>query len=1085
MSGASVIFKFQHDRVQQAAYSLIPVDDTPRIHFQIGHLLEEDARRSGNLEDRLFEIVSHLNQSLPVVDASDERLSIAELNHQAGTKAIGAAAYQASIEYFSQAQRLLPDDAFRAHYEMALKIHLDLARSLYINGEFARSETLYPLLLEHVASAMDEVRVRMVQMDDYHLQGDYEKAIHVQKQGLALLGEPFPADDDAVEASIVAELELTPQHLDGRTTEDLLAASEMDSEETFAKLRILTGMWMSAYLVSKDSTVQWCSIKMTNLSLRFGNSELAAFAYVQYGYICVLRLKRFEVGWRFGDLAIRLSDRYANLEMRGKVYFNVALCLSHWTRHISTSTELFRKGYLFSIEGGDWTYAVYGAANIISNLLIEGKPCAEVASEGEKYFAFLRPKADVGLNSFFLPGGYVALLNLQGKTDRSDTFDCEYLNEETLLNGLGKLPIVEAWFYSAKIRSLFLYRHLDQARAVFHKPDIVAAGVPSQIKVPEACFYSCLTIAAIYNDETDPGAQHRMLEYFARYSNDIQLWSEHCPDNFLHKHLLIRAEESRFKQRDVRETLSLYDAAIASAKEYGYANNVAVALELKARFWLELGQESYASIHLKEAHRQYSTWGVSGKVSQLEAEFPELTRREQAPRSGSGMHTGTMSLSQLDLVSIYKSAQVISSKVAWNDLIESILSIVMENVGANRGLLLLSEERDWIVEVSANVDQATGKTAYSGGRRGETGTDTSYPGSVFNFVVNSRQTLIVDSNKLPEPFTTDTYFQHGEDLSIICAPIISHDRLSAMLYLENNLASGVFNKDRATILDILMVQIAISLDNARLYEDLEHRVEQRTVELAHANDALKQSNAELEQFAYIASHDLQEPLRKVQSFGDLLVTNAGDKLDQTGRLYVDRMQNGTRRMQNLINDLLTFARVSSKAKAFVNVDLGPLAQDVVSDLESRLTATGGKVEIGELPHVDCDATQMRQLLQNLIGNALKFHRDGVPPVVVLSSRPIASGSSGLYDPAPAEWVEITVADNGIGFEEKYLDRIFAPFQRLHGQGKYEGTGIGLAVCRKVVERHGGTLTARSTPGQGTTFIVTLPLQQAKGEQSHA
>ena len=548
---------------------------------------------------------------------------------------------------------------------------------------------------------------------------------------------------------------------------------------------------------------------------------------------------------------------------------------------------------------------------------------------------------------------------------------------------------------------------------------------------------------------------------------------------------MIRAEESRFQRRDVRETLSLYDAAIASAKEYGYANNVALGLELKARFWLELGQESYASIHLKEAHRQYNNWGVSGKVSQLEAEFPEITRREQAPRSGSGMHTGTMSLSQLDLVSIYKSAQVISSKVAWNDLIESILSIVMENVGANRGLLLLSQERDWIVEVSANVDQATGKTAYSGGRRGEIGTDTSYPDSVFNFVVNSRQTLIVDSNKLPEPFTTDTYFQHGEDLSIICAPIISHDRLSAMLYLENNLASGVFNMDRATILDILMAQIAISLDNARLYEDLEHRVEQRTVELAHANDALKQSNAELEQFAYIASHDLQEPLRKVQSFGDLLVTNAGDKLDETGRLYVDRMQNGTRRMQNLINDLLTFARVSSKAKAFVNVDLGPLAQDVVSDLESRLTATGGKVEIGELPQVDCDATQMRQLLQNLIGNALKFHRDGVPPVVVLSSRAIASGSNGLHDPAPAEWVEITVADNGIGFEEKYRDRIFAPFQRLHGQGKYEGTGIGLAVCRKVVERHGGTLTARSTPGQGTTFIVTLPLQHAKGEQSHA
>ena len=261
---------------------------------------------------------------------------------------------------------------------------------------------------------------------------------------------------------------------------------------------------------------------------------------------------------------------------------------------------------------------------------------------------------------------------------------------------------------------------------------------------------------------------------------------------------------------------------------------------------------------------------------------------------------------------------------------------------------------------------------------------------------------------------------------------------------------------------------------------MDRRVEQRTAELARAHEALKQSNAELEQFAYIASHDLQEPLRKVQSFGDLLVTNAGDKLDETGRLYVDRMQDGARRMQRLINDLLSFARVSSKAKAFMEVDLAPLVREVVSDLESRITTTGGRVEIGDLPRLDCDPTQMRQLLQNLIGNALKFHRDGVPPVVTVSSRLVEGGDG---DPRKsAAWAEITVEDNGIGFEEKYLDRIFAPFQRLHGQGKYEGTGIGLAVCRKVVERHGGAITARSMPGRGTTFIITLPLRQPKGEQ---
>ena len=270
-----------------------------------------------------------------------------------------------------------------------------------------------------------------------------------------LLGEPFPKDDVALEASVVEELGLTPHHLRDRTIDELLATPDLDSEESLAKLRILVGMWMTAYLVSKDNIVQWCSVKMANLTLRFGNSEFAAFAYVQYGYVCVRRLKRFEEGWRYGDLAIRLSERYANIEMRGKVYFNFALVVNHWTRHMRISTDIFRQAYMYSVEAGDWTYAVYGAANIISNLLIEGKPCEKIASEAKKYFDFLRPKAEVGLNSFFLPGGYVALLNLQGKTRSADTFNCEHLHEEKLLNGLGQLPIVEAWFYSVKLRSLF------------------------------------------------------------------------------------------------------------------------------------------------------------------------------------------------------------------------------------------------------------------------------------------------------------------------------------------------------------------------------------------------------------------------------------------------------------------------------------------------------------------------------------------------------------------------------------------------------------------------------------------------------
>lgn len=237
-------------------------------------------------------------------------------------------------------------------------------------------------------------------------------------------------------------------------------------------------------------------------------------------------------------------------------------------------------------------------------------------------------------------------------------------------------------------------------------------------------------------------------------------------------------------------------------------------------------------------------------------------------------------------------------------------------------------------------------------------------------------------------------------------------------------------------------------------------------ELRSFTNRLEQSNRELEDFAYVASHDLQEPLRKIQAFGDLLKSKHGEALPEQARDYVDRMQAAAGRMQVLINDLLAFSRVTTKAHPFEPVDLTAIAREVAHDLEVRLQETGGHLEIGTLPEIDADALQMRQLFQNLAGNALKFHRPGIPPVVRITPEP----SDSLH-------CSFAVRDNGIGFEDRYADRIFKLFERLHGRARYEGTGIGLAICRKIVERHGGTITAHGIPDEGAAFTVTLPLRQ--------
>lgn len=244
--------------------------------------------------------------------------------------------------------------------------------------------------------------------------------------------------------------------------------------------------------------------------------------------------------------------------------------------------------------------------------------------------------------------------------------------------------------------------------------------------------------------------------------------------------------------------------------------------------------------------------------------------------------------------------------------------------------------------------------------------------------------------------------------------------------------------------------------------------------------ALERSNRELEQFAYVASHDLQEPLNKIQLFGDRLMAKNSQMLDPTGRDYLERMLNATSRMQTLIDNLLTLSRVTTKGQPFVPVNLSKIAQEVVSDLETRIQQTGGEVTIDELPNIEGDPLQMHQLLQNLIGNGLKFHRPGVAPLIkVYTGR--SARAAATRDPL---FCQIVVEDNGIGFDEKYVERIFQPFQRLHGQSEYEGTGMGLAICHRIVERHGGRITAHSKPGQGTTFLITLPIRQIEGSMQY-
>lgn len=262
--------------------------------------------------------------------------------------------------------------------------------------------------------------------------------------------------------------------------------------------------------------------------------------------------------------------------------------------------------------------------------------------------------------------------------------------------------------------------------------------------------------------------------------------------------------------------------------------------------------------------------------------------------------------------------------------------------------------------------------------------------------------------------------------------------------------------------------------HTKLKQEIEER-QKAMLKLEEITKQLEDSNKELQDFAYVASHDLQEPLRKIQAFGDRLNSTCKEALSEKGQDYLARMLNAAHRGQNLINDLLAFSRVTTKAKPFEALDLNEVLKGVLSDLEIRIEETGAIIEIDILPVIEADAMQMRQIFQNLLSNALKFRKKEVSPLIQLQAL--------LYQKGDTYYCEIRVTDNGIGFDQKYADRIFQPFQRLHGRSAYEGSGIGLAICRKIAQRHHGILTVESIPDEGTTFILTLPIYQNQGENN--
>ncbi|WP_434048443.1 MULTISPECIES: AAA family ATPase [Sorangium] len=879
-----VTYRFLHDRVQQAAYSLIDEDRKREVHLRIGRLMLASSYGAAR-DEAMFDIVNHFNIAAPLVSSPEERATAAELNLAAGRRAKAATAYEAAAGYFRAGMGFLPGGGFEDHYDLALALHRERAEVESLCGAFDEAERLCTAALARARTAMDKVSIHLVQANQYLLQWRNHEATLVQKAGLRLLGCPIPEDRAEVAALLEQELAAVPVLLGGRSIEELAHAPRATSPEHPMTLELLVNLFFGAYNSSDQTLANLAIVKMVTLSLQHGNSDMSAFGYVAYGMVVGPLLGEYATAYRFGKMAIELADQLDNLVLRAKTYHIFSADVHSWTQPLRRADPYYDRVYDLGLQAGDWTAMGYMISQSGSDRLTYGMALPELARLTEVHLAFLERARSHDIIDILLAGVIQPIKCLQGLTKSRLSFDDEAFDEAAYTEKHGGSPYHMGWLTYAKIRNAYLFGDRASFADLMPKLAIIEAALPTHAKVPEATFYAGLMRIAAW--EAAGGAEREEHEeHIERLLGRMKRWADAGPDNVLHKHALLLAEKARVEGRTA-EAMDLYERGIEAARQADYINNQALGNELYGRFWLAQGRLEFAGIFLRRAMYLYERWGASAKVEALREELAPLVSPALGLTPGLATSSGATATALgglaagevCDLAAVLQTAQAISSEIVLDKVLERVLRNVIKSAGASRGFLILARGEGLTVEAMISVDPDAVHLGLSTPM--EERLDLARP--VVHYVARSREAVVIGRAEDDPRLAGDPHVSSRRPKSILGLPLLHQGRLSGVLYLENHVAEHAFTADRIELLRLLSSQAAVAVENALLYADLEavsaelrrsnerleQEVKQRTEELSQANARLCEQSEELKETNLRLLHELGERERAERSRAEL------------------------------------------------------------------------------------------------------------------------------------------------------------------------------------------------------------------------
>ena len=809
--------KFLHDRIQQAAYTLIPETRHAEIHLRIGRMLVEFLT-ADEIDTYLFDVANQFNRGAALLAEPHEKAQVARIDLRAGRKAKASAAYASACVYLGAGMALLDDMDWGHQYELLFPLWLERAECEFQSGHFDVAEQLIVTLLQNAAFKVDQAAVYRLKVSLHVMKAENLQALESGLACLRQLGIDLPLHP--TQEQVQAEYEQVWQALGERSIEDILDLPLIDDPEILAAMDVLMAIGTVTVLIDvRLYFLRMC--RLVNLSLQHGAASASGYAYVCFGIMLCQTVRRYDEGYRFGRLGCELVEKHGFIAYKAQTY-NAMGMNALWTQPIATAIELLQKAICAGAEGSDASFTSACWMHLIGATLMRGAPLSEAWRESEKGMDFVRhAKYEVGQDIIVSQQRFIA--NMQGRTANFSTFN-DVASEQGAFDEAAfetKLPTssphVVCRYWLLKMQSGFLAGDLAAALAAAQKAQALLSAIPSQlIPLSEYHYFSALIQAALY-ESVSADEQHAWRERLMAHGEQLREWADANPATFRDKYALVRAEIARLEGLD-RDAIRLYEEAIASARENGFVQYEGIAHEVTAKFYLTLGSATSTHAHLIEARSCFSRWGANGKVRQLEARYPHLRAQTTSAAATNA------AVAHLDALAVAKASQAISGRIVLDELIDTLLRILLESAGAQSGALLLARGEDLVLAADAEVAQQAVQVRQHLGREEP---QPALPWAIFNYVRRSRTQVLLAEADEPHLFSTDAYLAHRQPKSVLCIPIMRQATLIGLLYLENTLIPHAFTPERVTVLELLASQAAISLENALLYTDLQQENSER------------------------------------------------------------------------------------------------------------------------------------------------------------------------------------------------------------------------------------------------------------------